>query len=99
MSRIAVVVAFALLSALPALAAGDVNTQWKRRAGNEANLSLVELVRRGYEVKATQQSRFGTWVYLQKNTSVFRCNDEVQEVGSGLVTCLELVDPYKFDIK
>jgi hypothetical protein len=81
----------------------DADTWWKRGEGADARLTMVNLVKRGYEIKATQPYKGAlAWVYLQKGASVFRCIDNMEPVAGNpllgskwLATCLELVEPFK----
>jgi hypothetical protein len=88
----------ACLMALPASGQdlGDVDSQWRRGPGRDATVTLAEIVRRGYELRAARPSPHGAFLYLQRGTSLYRCQDEVFAIaGKTEPNCFELVDPYK----
>lgn len=75
---------------------GDVDSQWKRGTGKDANLTLAEVIRRGYELRTARPSAHGAFLYLQRGTSLYRCEDELfVAAGKAVPNCFELVDPYK----
>ena len=100
---IAIAAAACMLASAHAQSTVDGDTWWKRGEGQAARLTMGELVKRGYEIKATQPYKGAlAWVYLQKGASVFRCVDNLEPSGATnplgakwLVTCLELVEPFK----
>jgi hypothetical protein len=76
--------------AMPALAESD---QWKSASRPSPVVTLHDLVKQGYEIKGVGPGRLvGSWIYLQKGTSVYRCTSDLPE---DQPTCLELVAPFK----
>ena len=89
MIRNIAVAGFVFFSLLVAVKAGGPLIQWEK----PSNLVMYDLVLSGYEVKSVVwNSGSGSKVfYLQKQTSVFLCAEDIQ--GIPLLGCQELIYP------